>query len=135
MLANDLGETMRQFARTMENQLDLRNEAENLNIFAKNFHGFKWVNFPKPIENYVAKNALVETYMEGVSIMHLINDTLPEEYYARVGENWPSLKNFKQKVNDYGAELAVKMIFIDNFIHGTLYSSLSTILSFNQFSL
>ena len=60
-----LGETCRQFVEVMQKQLDLSIEAYNLHMFRDLFAKDTWARFPKPIDQYVTKNVLVEEYMEG----------------------------------------------------------------------
>ena len=55
-----------------QDQLDLRNEAYNLRKFTAKFAHEKWVVFPAPMDGYVCKNALVETYMEGTPLNTLL---------------------------------------------------------------
>ena len=49
-------------------QLDLSIEARNLKIFNECFKREKWALFPQPIDGFVSKNVLVETFMEGTPI-------------------------------------------------------------------
>lgn len=104
-----LGETMRQFAVSMNSQLDLRNEARNLIKFGKKFEHDKWAEFPQPIEGWFTKNVLVEKLMDGVPIVKYMDEAkqVPEK--------------LKLKLSDLGTRLVTKMIFFDNFIHGDLH--------------
>jgi aarF domain-containing kinase len=107
-----IGETMRQFADAMNNQLDLRFEANNLVKFAKKFANEKWALFPSPIEGFVTKNVLVETLMEGAPITSFM------QLKSELGD---SIHQLKMKLSDLGVRLILKMIFFDNFIHGDLH--------------
>lgn len=107
-----LGETCRQFAESMNRQLDLRVEASNLVKFAKKFSHDTWAVFPQPIEGFVAKNVLVETLMDGSPISRFMD--LP----AKIGDKTYDLK---MKLSDLGARLVIKMVFFDNLIHGDLH--------------
>ena len=60
-----LGETCRQFVEVMQKQLDLSIEAYNLHMFRDLFAKDSWAQFPKPIDQYVTRNVLVEEFMEG----------------------------------------------------------------------
>ena len=112
-----LGETCRQFADVMNEQLDLTVEAKNLIQFTKKFAHEKWAEFPAPVEGFVTKNVLVETLMEGVSITKFMK--MPSE----VGDATDKLK---MKLSDLGCRLILKMIFFDNFIHGDLHPGETT---------
>jgi aarF domain-containing kinase len=58
-----LPEEVEVFGRMMNEQLDLRNEAKNLNIFEENFAARKAaVTFPRPLNDYSAKDVLIEEY-------------------------------------------------------------------------
>ncbi len=107
-----LGESCRQFAEVMNEQLDLTKEASNLLKFTKKFSHEKWAEFPSPVEGYVTKNVLIETLMEGVSISKFMK--MPSE----VGD---AVDKLKMRLSDLGCRLILKMIFFDNFIHGDLH--------------
>ena len=51
-------------------QLDLEKEAHNLTEFSQKFALDDWVVFPRPVEGYVSRHALVETLMEGRPILN-----------------------------------------------------------------
>lgn len=107
-----LGDTVKDFAECMNQQLDLRLEASHLVKFAKKFANEKWALFPKPVEGFVTRNVMVETLMEGTPISHFMN--LPSE----VGS---ATHKLKMKLSDLGTRLILKMIFFDNYIHGDLH--------------
>eukprot|EP01039_Chlorochromonas_danica_P008582 gene8583-9455_t len=107
-----LGDTCRQFAQSMNLQLDLRLEANHLRTFNKRFSADDWVVFPKPIEGFITKNVLVETLMEGDPIKSFLSLADDVSSYAR---------NLKKKLSDLGCRLILKMVFFDNYIHGDLH--------------
>jgi aarF domain-containing kinase len=111
-----LGETMRQFADAMNNQLDLRLEARNLIKFTKKFSNDSWALFPSPIEGFVTKNVLVESLMEGVPIANFM------QLKSEIGDG---IHQLKMKLSDLGCRLILKMVFFDNFIHGDLHPGYS----------
>lgn len=62
------------FAEVMSQQLDMRTEAHNLEVFNIHFtdrhsHG---IIFPKPIPGYATENVLIETYEEGITFREYI---------------------------------------------------------------
>lgn len=102
-----LNETIEQFAKNMEQQLDLTIEALNIETFARNFKDQKTVVFPTPIDGYRKKNALVETYMTGE----------PISIYMRP-EADPKVK---LRLSDICSRAMLQMVFKDNFVHGDLH--------------
>lgn len=108
----NLGETFSEFGEMMKRQLDLRNEAFNLKVFSKKFKNENWAVFPSPVEGFIKKNVLVETLMEGSSILNYmkLKDDMSEEAVK-----------LKLKISDLGCRLILKMVFFDNFIHGDLH--------------
>ncbi len=108
-----LGESCREFADVMNEQLDLTVEGKNLTKFTKKFAHEKWVEFPAPVDGFVTKNVLVETLMEGVSV---------SKYMKMAAEHkGDAVDKLKLKLSDLGCRLILKMIFFDNFIHGDLH--------------
>ncbi|KAJ3020256.1 hypothetical protein HKX48_001082 [Thoreauomyces humboldtii] len=92
------------FARMMRDQLDLRVEAWNLQVFRKNFLGVEDVAFPKPIS--CGRDVLVETFHRGL----LLRDVL---------DNGPT--GFDGAIADAGIKAFMKMILRDNFFHSDLH--------------
>lgn len=111
-----LGETCRQFAECMNQQLDLRLEASHMLRFAKKFANEKWALFPKPIEGFVTRNVMVETLMEGRPI---------SQFMSMPGEVGSAAHKLKMKLADLGTRLILKMVFFDNYIHGDLHPGIS----------
>lgn len=107
-----LGESCRQFAAVMNEQLDLSIEAKNLVKFGKKFANEKWAEFPSPVEGFVTKNVIIETLMEGTPISHFM------KMQCEMGD---SIDKLKLRLSDLGCRLILKMIFFDNFIHGDLH--------------
>jgi aarF domain-containing kinase len=107
-----LGDTVKDFAHCMNQQLDLRLEASHLVKFAKKFTNEKWALFPQPVEGFVTRHVMVETLMEGKPISYFMN--LP----AEVGS---ATHKLKMKLSDLGTRLILKMVFFDNYIHGDLH--------------
>lgn len=105
-----VGDTCRQFADMMREQLDLRTEAAHLRKFNANFKNEPWLVFPEPIDAYVRKNVLVETFMEGIPLKKIMEAPVDEK-----------MRKFKIKLSDLGVRAILKMLFFDNFIHGDLH--------------
>ena len=107
-----LGETCRQFAETMNKQLDLRVEANNLIVFSEKFSNDKWAKFPCPVDGLISHNVMVETLFKGTPINHFMN------LHSEPGD---SVHALKMKLSDLGCRLILKMVFFDNFVHGDLH--------------
>jgi aarF domain-containing kinase len=57
------------FGRMMYEQLDLRNEAENLDLFEKNFaHRRLPISFPRPLKTWSTKDILIEEYQTALPL-------------------------------------------------------------------
>jgi len=108
-----LGETCREYCNSMTAQLDLRLEASNLSLFASKFENDPWAAFPTPIEGFVRHNVLIETLMEGSSIVNFMKMKAED-----VGDTVTMLK---LKLSDLGCRSVIKMIFFDNLIHGDMH--------------
>jgi aarF domain-containing kinase len=117
-----LGDTCRQFAETMKDQLDLRKEAYNLKKFGKKFADEDWVVFPKPVDGFINKNVLVETFMEGTPIRKFMHK-------AEDGAIGDSMRKLQLKLSDLACRAMLKMIFFDNFVHGDLHPGLTPVVT------
>ena len=58
-------ESVEEFSKLMENQIDLRNEAKNMDRFLKNFANNKDIQFAKPIYPFVSQKVLVQSFIQG----------------------------------------------------------------------
>jgi aarF domain-containing kinase len=69
-----LDESVQQFAVFMMSQVDLAREAAHLSRFIYNFRQWKNVSFPKPVYPLVHPAVLVETYEQGESVAHYVDE-------------------------------------------------------------
>ncbi|PON55844.1 UbiB domain containing protein, partial [Parasponia andersonii] len=69
-----LDESIQQFAVFMMSQVDLSREAAHLSRFINNFRRWKDVSFPRPLHPLVHPSVLVETYEQGESVMHYVDE-------------------------------------------------------------
>lgn len=69
-----LDESIQQFAVFMMSQVDLAREAAHLSRFIYNFRRWKDVSFPKPLYPLVHPAVLVETYEQGDSVLHYVDE-------------------------------------------------------------
>ncbi|KAI8507659.1 putative aarF domain-containing protein kinase 2 [Branchiostoma belcheri] len=102
-----LSEIVNEFGDLIMSQIDLRHEAANLERFKESFADIDAIRFPKPIRPYVRRDILVETFEEGEPITNFMSDD--------------SSECLKAKLAEMGIEALLKMIFVDNFVHGDLH--------------
>ncbi|XP_066286238.1 uncharacterized aarF domain-containing protein kinase 2-like isoform X2 [Branchiostoma lanceolatum] len=102
-----LSEIVNEFGDLIMSQIDLRHEAANLERFKEYFADIDAIRFPKPIRPYVRRDILVETFEEGEPITNFMTDDNSE--------------CLKAKLAEMGIEALLKMIFVDNFVHGDLH--------------
>jgi aarF domain-containing kinase len=95
------------FGNLMSRQLDLRHEAESLEIFERNFsHRRVPVTFPRPLKTWSTKELLIEEYMNALSL----------EYFLSNGAG-----PFNEQLATTGLDAFLHMLLIDNFIHSDLH--------------
>ncbi|KAM0729486.1 putative aarF domain-containing protein kinase 2 [Formica fusca] len=95
-----------EFARIMEDQVDMRLEAANLARFSANFSRRNDIVFPYPYMHLTRRRILVESFHEGTPI----SDYLEHDDAA-----------LQRKLARIGIATIFKMIFDDNFIHCDLH--------------
>ncbi|GMH05384.1 hypothetical protein Nepgr_007224 [Nepenthes gracilis] len=103
-----LDESVQQFAVFMMSQVDLSREAAHLNRFIYNFRRWRDVSFPKPLYPLVHPAVLVETYEQGESVAHFIDE---------LGGN----DRIKAALAHIGTHALLKMLLVDNFIHADMH--------------
>ncbi|KAA0724789.1 putative aarF domain-containing protein kinase 2 [Triplophysa tibetana] len=102
-----LPEMVQEFEKLMTKQIDLRFEAQNMEKFQKNFRDLDYVKFPTPLRPFVTRSVLVETYEESEPISKYLSPEVPTAV--------------KRRIARMGVELLLKMVFVDNFVHGDLH--------------
>jgi aarF domain-containing kinase len=78
-----LDESVRQFAVFMMSQVDLSREAAHLSRFIYNFRRWRHVSFPKPLYPLVHPSVLVETFENGDSVSHFMDEMKGNTRMAR----------------------------------------------------
>ncbi|PPQ67161.1 hypothetical protein CVT25_005762 [Psilocybe cyanescens] len=102
-----LPEEVQVFGSMMNQQLDLRHEADNLLTFESNFALRKVpVTFPRPLKIFSTKDLLVEEYM----------NALPLESFLRNGGG-----PFDDQIATVGLDAFLNMLLLDNFVHSDLH--------------
>ncbi|XP_078272899.1 putative aarF domain-containing protein kinase 2 isoform X2 [Rhinoraja longicauda] len=115
-----LTEVMEEFEEVMLRQIDLRNEAKIMERFRENFLGMESVRFPIPLRPFVTRTVVVETYQESTPISTYLTEDVPDV--------------LKQRLARMGLEMLLKMVFVDNFVHGQLCPENILIQGADQFS-
>ncbi|XP_030588102.1 uncharacterized aarF domain-containing protein kinase 2 [Archocentrus centrarchus] len=100
-------EIVEEFEKLMTKQIDLRFEARNIERFQNNFRDFDYVKFPTPLRPFVTRSILVETFEESEPISNYLSSEIPKEV--------------KQRIAKMGVDTLLKMVFVDNFVHGDLH--------------
>ncbi|KAK2436938.1 putative serine/threonine-protein kinase abkC [Trifolium repens] len=103
-----MDEIVQQFAVFMMSQVDLTREAAHLNRFIYNFRQSRDVSFPKPVYPLVHPAVLVETYENGESISHYVDELQGNE-------------RIKSALAHIGSHALLKMLLEDNFIHADMH--------------
>ncbi|KAG7230933.1 hypothetical protein INR49_024961 [Caranx melampygus] len=102
-----LYEIVEEFEKLMTKQIDLRFEARNIEHFRDNFREVDYVKFPTPLRPFVTRTILVETFEESEPISYYLRSEIPQEV--------------KQRIARMGVDTLLKMVFVDNFVHGDLH--------------
>lgn len=104
-----LPQEVQEFETLMNQQLDLRLEAINLNKFNKNFSNWDNIVFPKPIMSLTQRDILVEEFCYGIPMQWFLNvkNKIPTKEQKTISE--PFINSF------------LKMMIVDNFTHTDLH--------------
>ncbi|KAF9144537.1 hypothetical protein BGX30_012477 [Mortierella sp. GBA39] len=94
------------FGEMMQEQLDLRIEAKNLEIFQHNFRERYTVTFPTALKQFATKEMLIEEFV----------DALPLKTILQKGAG-----PFASKIADIGLDGFLRMLIFDNFVHADLH--------------
>lgn len=104
------------FASMMRQQMDLRIESTNLEIFRRNFGNDgplktrrKDVQFPKPYLEVSSRGVLVEEFISAIPMTQILKN-------ASGGEN-----KMEKLISSKGLDSFLKMLLLDNFIHADLH--------------
>ncbi|KAI9096570.1 hypothetical protein DFS34DRAFT_146425 [Phlyctochytrium arcticum] len=90
------------FGHMMREQLDLRHEARNLELFRANFKERPKVGFPAPVMPLVRQTVLIEEFVDAIPIPKFLN-----------GDH----TRFDQALGKIGLDFFLHMLIIDNFVH------------------
>ncbi|MEW6776963.1 MAG: AarF/UbiB family protein [Bdellovibrionota bacterium] len=97
-------ESVEEFGKAIQGQLDLRNEAENNRRFQEKFKGNAFVRFPKLYEDYCSENILTMEFVVGYKVEDVGKSNCSPELLAR-----------------HGLHAIFQMIYRDGFVHADLH--------------
>ncbi|MCA9263833.1 MAG: AarF/ABC1/UbiB kinase family protein [Planctomycetales bacterium] len=95
--------TLAEFQRTLLRELDFGREERNLMHFADQFHDDSSVRIPRPISELCTPRVLTMEWLDGAKLSE-VNPLAPGPFDL-------------EKVARNGAEIYLKMIFVDGFYH------------------
>ncbi|NGX57803.1 MAG: putative protein kinase UbiB [Chlamydiae bacterium] len=95
-----------EFCMMIVREVDLRNEANHVDMFQENFSEYPHIRFPKIYHAYSSRNILCMECFEG---------TTPYESTELSQEE-------RSQIVEYGVEALVKMFFEDGFFHADLHA-------------
>lgn len=98
-----LVDSVRKFRDIMLPQLDLTIEARHLDRFNRDFEADPNVSFPVPIHDLTNTRVLTETFIHGTPILHYVHASEAE----------------RRELALLGLNTTLKMIFLNDFLHGT----------------
>jgi aarF domain-containing kinase len=102
-----LPEEVSVFGSMMNEQLNLRREADNLETFEFNFQKRRDpISFPRPLSSFSAHDVLVEEYQRA----------LPLEAFLKHGGG-----PFDDQLAELGLDAFLNMLLLDNFVHADLH--------------
>lgn len=101
------------FGDMMRQQMDLRIEASNLEIFRQNFADSADIKFPKPYMQFSSRKVLVEEFISAIPMPKFLNNC--------GGEGGETSERMNQRVSSKGLDAFLKMLLLDNFIHADLH--------------
>lgn len=104
-----LDESVQQFGVFMISQVDLSREAAHLSRFIYNFRRWKDVSFPKPLYPLVHPSVLVETYEQGESVLHYVEELEGHE-------------QIKSALAQIGTQALLKMLLVSYIICNSFFS-------------
>jgi aarF domain-containing kinase len=110
-----LADSVEQFASLMQDQLDMRTEARNLDRFNELFKDHQHIFFPVPVPGWVSENVLVESFEEGPPVSDFLSFP-PAQPHPKVGTDADRLQ-----LAQLGLEAVMRMVFEHNFVHADLH--------------
>lgn len=119
-----LKQCVEEFSGLMEDQLNLKTEAKNLEMFRSKFEDVSNVHFPCPIYPFVRRNVLVESFEEGEYIANFIDSdssASDPDCGSGMSDDEKVQTALRERLANIGVDTLLKMVFVDNFVHGDLH--------------
>ena len=122
ILPKDLGMSLnlpravQTFGLTLNQQVDLQLEAQNLHQFRYHFQNHECIHFPKPMDDWTTSNVLMEEYIDAKPISYYLHSN----NHDNNDDNYNN-KEMRMKIAQSFVKAFMKMVFIDNFIHCDLH--------------
>ncbi|KAG2173698.1 hypothetical protein INT43_005118 [Umbelopsis isabellina] len=110
-----LPDEVEKFGEMMQEQLDLRNEGQNLHKFNDLFKDNMAVSFPRPMLRFTTKSMLIEEFANGIPMSVFLEQA--QESKAKHQESGV----FDHKIADIGLDAFLHMLIFFNFIHADLH--------------
>jgi aarF domain-containing kinase len=108
----NLTDNIKVFSKSMQAQTDLKVEGENLKLFQANFSAFQeTIRFPEPHSEKSTSQVLIESFEHGTNIEEYLEDT----------EHIKFSPELKKQIAQYGINMFLKMMLVDNFVHADLH--------------
>ena len=97
-------EIVKEFSKTIKQELDFINEGRNIDKFRVNFKNSETVHIPKVYWQLTTSRILTMEYIDGVKISAI--------------DNSHDFQYDKKLISARGADMMLKQIFVDGFFHG-----------------
>lgn len=97
-------EIVKEFSKTIKQELDFVNEGRNIDKFRANFKNSETVHIPKVYWQLTTSRILTMEYVDGVKISDIANSR-DHQYDKKI-------------ISARGADMILKQIFVDGFFHG-----------------
>lgn len=115
------------FNTALQKQVDLKWEAYNLQLFARNFHGETDIKFPQVSAGLVSDCVMIESWIKGRVVQDIFSE-LGANLMAVERKAEDALHAFSAEVVAHKKKLAkivldmnMKMFLRDNYVHGDLH--------------
>jgi len=102
----DIPGAVDEFGKFIRSQTNLLTEADNINQFRVLFRDKAEIKFPTVYLEHCTEDVLIESFERGIPLGQII-------------ENGST--RLKKRVCDLGIQAFLKMLFVDNFVHGDLH--------------
>lgn len=103
----NLDQVFADFKHVMLAQVDMRNEAENLQKLRENFKDEDAIIFPEPMMKHTTAEVLVEEFIDAAPVLQFISESVDSKIREHLAET--------------GLQALLKMVMFHNFVHADLH--------------